>query len=345
MDELINAICKEIDLTAINKTESIDTIYFGGGTPSLLSINALECILSAVYRNFQVADDAEITLEANPDDINPGKLHQWKNSGINRLSVGIQSFLKEELLWMNRAHTADDSLRSINEIIKAGFTNFSIDLIYGSPLLSNADWKKNVAIVMEKNIPHISCYALTVEPSTALFKMIAQNKKVPIDSEKQAAQFLLLMQWMECAGYLHYEISNFCKPGMQSKHNSSYWQGKKYFGFGPSAHSFDGEKRKWNISNNSLYMQSLQKDTIPFEEETLTVTQRLNEYIMTTLRTAEGIDLDFVREQFGNEYSNKLNEESRKWKEGGKIKPSPSKLILTREGKLFADGIAADLFF
>ena len=342
---MINALCKEIDLTPVGKTETVDTIYFGGGTPSLLSIKELELIFLALHKKFSIKPHAEITLEANPDDITPEKLNQWKNTSINRLSVGIQSFVEAELQWMNRAHTAGDSLRCIDEIQAAGFNNFSVDLIYGSPLLSNDEWKKNVAIVIEKNIPHISCYALTVEPATALYKMNAQNKKAPVDAEKQAAQFLLLMQWMEAAGYQHYEISNFCKPGMQGKHNSSYWQGKKYYGFGPSAHSFDGEKRKWNIANNALYTQSIQKDIIPYEEETLTATQQLNEYIMTALRTMEGIDLGFVGQRFGKENSNKLQIASDKWKAGKKMEDFDSKLILTREGKLFADGIAADLFF
>ncbi len=344
-DELINALCKEIGLAPADKTETIDTVYFGGGTPSLLSIKELELIFSALNKKFSMSNNIEITLEANPDDINPEKLTQWKNTGISRLSVGIQSFVEDELKWMNRAHTAGDSVRCINEIQEAGFANFSVDLIYGSPLLDNNNWKKNVDIIIKKNIPHISCYALTVEPATALYKMIAQHKKAPVDAEKQAVQFLLLMDWMEASGYEHYEISNFAKPGMHSKHNSSYWKGKKYVGFGPSAHSFDGEKRKWNISSNAGYMQSIQKGIIPFEEETLTITQQINEYIMVSLRTMEGIDLDFLKKHFGKKCMDKLQAASVKWQIGKRIRQVDSKLILTRQGKLFADGIAADLFF
>ena len=356
-DELIAALAKEILLTQttpattsiisplIIDKEEIETVYFGGGTPSILSIGDLEILFAALQERFVFKDSIEITLEANPDDITPQKLALWKQAGINRLSVGIQSFIEEELVWMNRAHTAAESLKCIDEIKEAGFTDFSVDLIYGSPLLSTEDWKRNVDMVIAKNIPHISCYALTVEPATALDKMITQHKKAPVDAEKQAEQFLLLMQWMQAAGYEHYEISNFAKPTMRSKHNSSYWLGKKYYGFGPAAHAFDGKRRQWNIANNALYIQSLKNNVLPFEEEILTPTQQLNEYIMTSLRTMEGLDLNFVKEKFGDKKVIDLKAGSEKWKAGGKIFTADEKIILTREGKLFADGIAADLFF
>lgn len=359
-DELIASLIKEIHLTATSSTntnisntlinikeekEEIETIYFGGGTPSILNITDLQLLFIALQKKFIFRPGIEITLEANPDDITPAKLISWKQAGINRLSVGIQSFIEEELVWMNRAHTATESLQCIDEIKQAGFTNFSVDLIYGSPLLSNEDWKKNVATIIEKNIPHISCYALTVEPKTALDKMIAQHKRPPVDAEKQAHQFLLLIEWLQAAGYEHYEISNFAKPGMRSKHNSSYWKGKKYYGFGPSAHSFDGIRRRWNISNNALYVQFLKNNTIPFEEEILTGTQQLNEYIMTSLRTMEGLNLTTVEERFGKKISRDLKSASEKWKAGDKLLLEDEKIILTKEGKLFADGIAADLFF
>jgi oxygen-independent coproporphyrinogen-3 oxidase len=246
---------------------------------------------------------------------------------------------------MNRAHNAAESLLCIDKIKEAGFTNFSVDLIYGSPLLSDADWKRNVDIVIENKIPHISCYALTVEPKTALDKMIAQHKKEPVDAEKQARQFLLLMDWMKQAGYEHYEISNFSKPGLRSKHNSSYWSGESYYAFGPAAHAFDGKSRRWNVANNALYIQSLQKGIIPFEEETLTETQQLNEYIMTSLRTMEGLDLNFVSKIYGEEKRIEILKAASKYKTTGKLKFVNQYLILTRAGKLFADGIAADLFF
>ena len=345
-EQLINALVKEIEISPyLLSNEIIDTIYFGGGTPSILTSDDLRLIFEALHKKFSINPSAEITLEANPDDISTEKLNGWKSIGINRLSIGIQSFLEEELVWMNRAHTATDSLACIDNVINAGFTNFSIDLIYGSPLLTNDDWERNVAIVIEKNIPHISCYALTVEPKTALDKMIAAKKKAPVNAEKQAEQFLLLMDWMQHAGYEHYEISNFAKPGMRSQHNSSYWQRKKYYGFGPSAHSFDGIKRKWNIANNNLYIESLNKNIISFEGEVLTETQQLNEYIMTSLRTIEGLDLGFVSKKFGEAASNKLQTLSKKYIDTSRLKNQDSKLILTNEGKLFADGIGADLFF
>ena len=343
MEKNIEKISAEVD------KEIINTLYFGGGTPSILGIDDLKIIFDALHKRFVFATGIEITLEANPDDITNLKLQEWKTIGINRLSVGIQSFIEEELKWMNRAHTAADSLICIDKITAAGFTNFSVDLIYGSPLLSDDDWKRNVQTVIEKNIPHISCYALTVEPKTALDKMIALKKKAPVDAEKQARQFLLLMDWMSEAGYEHYEISNFAKPGLRSKHNSSYWSGASYYGFGPSAHSYfpqgDSPKRRWNIANNALYIQSLQKNIIPFEEEILTATQQLNEYIMTALRTIEGIDTKYISTKYGEIASCQIQDASSKYKETGKLKIENEKIILTKEGKLFADGIAADLFF
>jgi oxygen-independent coproporphyrinogen-3 oxidase len=361
---MMEAIVKEIELTISSRphpilpprgremekmeakkdVEVISTLYFGGGTPSILSNDDLKLIFDTLHKRFVFADDIEITLETNPDDITDLKLQEWRTVGINRLSVGIQSFVEEELKWMNRAHTAAESLQCIDKIKDTGFNNFSVDLIYGSPILSDDEWKRNVETVIQKNIPHISCYALTVEPKTTLDKMIALHKKEPVDAEKQARQFLLLMDWMEQAGYEHYEISNFAKPGLRSRHNSSYWMGESYYAFGPAAHSFDGRNRRWNIANNPLYIQSLQKDMIPFEEETLTEVQQLNEYIMTSLRTTEGLDLEHVGEKFGNEKSKQIELGSRKYKSTGKLKIENRKIILTKEGKLFADGIAADLF-
>lgn len=343
---MVEAICREISITPIAKErEVISTLYFGGGTPSILNAGDLKQIFIALHNRFVFADDIEITLEANPDDITDEKLRQWKLLGVNRLSVGIQSFLEEELTWMNRVHSAAESLICIDKIKAADITNFSVDLIYGSPILSDTDWKKNVDLVIEKNIPHISCYALTVEPKTALDKMIALHKKEPVNAEKQSRQFLLLMDWMKAAGYEHYEISNFAKPGLRSRHNSSYWSGESYYAFGPAAHGFNGKSRRWNVANNSLYIQSLQKNIIPFEEEVLTVTQQLNEYIMTSLRTMEGLNLDYVVRNFGENLSNKLQAASCKYESTGKLKIENNKIILTNEGKLFADGIAADLFF
>ncbi len=345
-NDFIQALLKEILLQKnYMQEEQITTIYFGGGTPSLLEKEDLLQIFDQLHSSFNIAPQAEITLEANPDDITTSRLADWKKTGINRLSIGIQSFFEEDLTWMNRAHNAQQAKTCIALARQAGFYNLSIDLIYGTPGLTDEKWQENVAAALAFDIPHLSCYALTVEPGTALQKMIIQHKKEDVDAEKQARHFLLLMDWLQEAGYEHYEISNFAKPGYRSKHNSSYWAGKKYLGLGPSAHSFDGISRQWNIANNALYIQSLNRDNIPFEEETLTATQRLNEYIMTSLRTQEGLDLSYIEKTFGKKVGQQLQKNSQKIIEGQKLVYNESLLQLTREGKLFADGIAADLFF
>ena len=345
-EKIITALVKEISLPQdfIN-TKNIDTVYFGGGTPSLLSETDLEQIFTALKNNFTLANDVEITLEANPDDINKTQLALWKSFGINRLSVGLQSFDEAELKWMNRAHNASQSLQSIDEILAAGFTNFSVDLIYGSPLQTNEILKNNFEIIAQKNIPHISCYALTVENGTILNKQIKAQKSLDVDTEKQAAQFQLLLELMEKHGYEQYEISNFSKPNYRSKHNSSYWQGKPYFGFGPSAHSYDGfARRRWNVGNNSLYIQALEKNIIPYEEEILTKTQQLNEYIMTAIRTSEGINIKKITSDFGEEISTKIILDAEKYLADEKIIITEKNITLTKKGKFFADGIAAELF-
>jgi oxygen-independent coproporphyrinogen III oxidase len=268
-DAITKAIVTEIELSNdFIDDKNIETIYFGGGTPSLLNVSEIALLFSAIRKKFIVASYAEITLEANPDDITLTTLQNWMSFGVNRLSVGLQSFNEAELKWMNRAHNAAQSVACLNDIEKAGIKNYSVDLIYGSPLQSNNDLRKNFELIASRNIPHISCYALTVENNTALNKLIKENKSPKVDTEKQAEQFQLLLQMMEANGYEQYEISNFSKKGHRSKHNSSYWQGKPYFGFGPSAHSFNGfNKRRWNIANNSLYLQSLKNNAIPYEEE------------------------------------------------------------------------------
>ncbi len=328
-----------------NADEKIETIYIGGGTPSLLSFGELKLLLNSIYKKFSVANDAEITLEANPDDITKTILNEWLKLGINRLSVGLQSFNDVELKWMNRAHNAAASLQCIDDIKAAGMHNFSVDLIFGSPLQSNEDLKQNFDIIANKNVPHISCYALTVEPKTVLNKLINENKSEPMDTDKQAEQFLLLLDMMEKNRYDQYEISSFCKPGFRSRHNSSYWQGKAYYGFGPAAHSFDGiKKRKWNVASNSLYITALQQNNIPAEEEILTKEQQVNEYIMTALRTCEGIDIEKIENYFGLDNKRKILKKANKFILEKKLIYSNSTLCLTREGKFLADGIAASLF-
>jgi len=340
---LLAALLKETELQKdYLGNETVETIYFGGGTPSLLDIRDLRLEIEKLKSVFSLSANAEVTLEANPDDIDEEKLIGWKEIGINRLSIGIQSFFEEDLLWMNRAHNSQQAVSSLQSAIKH-FGNITIDLIYGHPLLTNEKWKQNVEKVIALNIPHISCYALTVEPKTPLDKLIKEKKKENVQQEKQAEQFLLLMQWLEEAGYEHYEISNFAKHGSRSKHNSSYWQGKKYLGLGPSAHSFHGESRQWNISNNNIYIESILKNEIPFEKETLTDTQKANEYIMTSLRTIEGLDMGKISLEFGVR-SSELLSNSLKFIEEGKLFEENNFLKLTKEGKLFADGIAAELF-
>lgn len=343
-DEMVNAIVKETGLQKdYTGRETIETIYFGGGTPSLLDIEDLALILEKTRLIFPVTADAEITLETNPDDITEEKLAGWKQAGINRLSIGIQSFFDEDLRWMNRAHTVQQATDNL-QLATTWFDNITIDLIYGIPGLTDEKWKQNVDMAISLNIPHLSCYALTVEPKTPLDKMIRLHKSENINPDKQSGQFLLLMQWMEEAGYEHYEISNFAKPGRRSRHNSSYWQGKKYLGLGPSAHSFNGNERQWNVSNNSIYITAVQKGELSFEREELTAVQKLNEYIMTALRTLEGINLRVLASSFGINRQDMLLKAQR-FTNSGLMRIEDDSLALTREGKLLADGIAADLFF
>lgn len=344
-NDFTGALLKEIALQQnYLQGHIIETVYFGGGTPSLLGQPTLDAILGQVRRSFAIHPDAEYTLEANPDDITPAALSAWKQAGINRLSIGIQSFFEEDLQWMNRAHNAQQADSCIRLAQEAGFHNLTIDLIYGTPGLTDDRWRENVQKALALNIPHLSCYALTVEPGTALQKMITQHKKETVDDEKQARHFMLLMQWMQDAGYEHYEISNFARPGFRSRHNTSYWQGKPYLGLGPSAHSFNGAARQWNIANNALYIQSLQNDIVPFEAEQLSAAQRLNEYIMIALRTAEGIDLNRLEQQFGPAARNAVQASLQPYLQNDRCLLIEERIILTKEGKLFADGIAADLF-
>lgn len=342
------ALLKEIELQSTNnylQNQPVETLYFGGGTPSLLLNDEIKLITEQLHRYFSIAKDAEFTLEANPDDISNEKLSGWKNTGINRLSIGIQSLFEEDLQWMNRSHTAAHAKKVIEQSRDAGFEHFTVDLIYGTPGLTDDKWKQNLDWVVQQNITHLSCYALTVEEITPLEKQIRQHKKVNTNAEQQSRQFIQLMDYAEQAGFEHYEISNFAKPGHRSKHNSSYWKGVSYLGLGPSAHSFNGNSRQWNVSNNQQYIQSLQQNNIPIEKEELTSTQKLNEYIMTSLRLMEGCDLNKVKEAFGNEQADQLKKEALSFILKDWLKEENDHLILTREGKLFADRIASDLFF
>ncbi|MEO7316536.1 MAG: radical SAM family heme chaperone HemW [Ginsengibacter sp.] len=352
-NEMIGSLLFEIEIRSksdqrnisiIDPGEEISTIYFGGGTPSLLSYQELEKILSNIHSKYTVSQDAEITLEANPDDINIEKLKEWKLAGINRLSIGIQSFIERDLVWMNRAHNSTQALQCIQQAREAGIPNFSIDLIFGTPGLTNEEWEKNVQTVIDLDVPHIACYALTVEPKTALDKMIHLKKKENVDNDLQAEQYSILMRMMQDAGYEHYEISNFAKPGFRSRHNSSYWEGEKYIGIGPSAHSYDGKSRQWNVANNTLYIKSLRNNEIPLEIESLSDSQKLNEYVMVSLRTMEGMDLQFVEEKFSKEERDRIETVLENKLTKGTIRKNGNKIILTDEGKLLADAISVKLF-
>ena len=342
--ELVDAIIKEIDLQKdFLQGESITTIYFGGGTPSLLSIGEGAALLDKIRQVYFVEQGAEITLEANPDDFTKKNLVAWKSMGINRLSIGIQSFFEEDLAWMNRAHSAKEAIDNL-QLAKNEFDNISIDLIYGSPLLTDEQWEKNVATALSYQVQHLSCYALTVEEKTPLHKQILSQKKQDIDADKQARQFLLLMKWLRQAGYEHYEVSNFAKPGFRSRHNSSYWQGKKYLGLGPSAHSYDGIVRKWNVANNTKYINAIEKGIVENETEVLTEIQKLNEYIMISLRTMEGMDLEKIRSIWGEDKITAMEKKLSILKKSNLLHQKDSIIQLTDEGMLMADGIASDLF-
>jgi len=344
-NEFLAALLKEIDLRkSWLGGEKIETIYFGGGTPSLFSSEEIKLILDKLRGSFEITQDLEFTLEANPDDLTIDLLSGLKDSGINRLSIGIQSFFEEDLRWMNRAHSAEQAMECIQNAREVGFSNLSIDLIYGSPTLTDDKWKQNVDLAIELKIPHLSCYALTVEPRTALDSMIKKNKVQDIDPDIQARQFLQLINWLGDAGYEHYEISNFSMPGKRSRHNSSYWQGKKYLGLGPSAHSFNGHIREWNVSNNAIYAKSILDGIIPSSSEELTSTQQLNEYIMTSIRTSEGTNLEIIRERFGENAAAETGKKTDQYIKRELAFQKDKSIILTTEGKLFADRIAAELF-
>ncbi len=343
--ELVDMLCKELELRKEEfPGKEVQTIYFGGGTPSLLNAGELKQIFDTIYSNFQVSDDAEITLEANPDDLTREKLELLKASKINRLSIGVQSFFEEDLKLMNRAHNAAEALDSI-QMAKEYFDNISIDLIYGIPDMSEQRWKRNIEIALELGLPHFSCYALTVEPNTALKKFIEKGIIKPVDDELAKAHFEILIQTLKEAGFVHYEFSNFGKPGYFSQNNTAYWMGKPYLGIGPSAHSYDGETRKWNINNNTLYIKSLEQGAISSEEEKLSVKDKYNEYVMTRLRTMWGVSLDEVELNFGEKYRNYLLEQAKQHLEDGLLNNEKGRLHVSEKGKFLSDGIAADLFF
>ncbi len=340
---LVGALCDEMDLRKDEMEGKIETIYLGGGTPSLLDKQELDLVFDAVYDYFEVINDPEITLEANPDDLTEEKLKQLSQSKINRLSIGIQSFFDEDLKLMNRAHNSVEAFKSL-KMAKAYFDNISIDLIYGIPGLSNTRWRENLNRAIELNIPHISSYALTVEPNTALKKFIEKGWIKPVEDDLAQAHFEIMLACMQTAGFKNYEFSNFGKAGYFSKNNTAYWTGKSYLGIGPSAHSFDGNRRSWNINNNSIYINKIAKKELPIERETLSMTDKYNEYVMTGLRTVWGVSLKRVEKDFGVTYRQYLLKQAQKHLEEHLLFLDGETLLVTHKGKFLSDGIASDLF-
>ena len=343
-EEIVLALIREIQLRKNEfHGEIIETIYFGGGTPSVLTNAEILSLIEAVYENFEVIENPEITLEANPDDLSEERIIALSKTPINRLSIGIQSFFEDDLKLMNRAHNSDEAQKSL-AIATKYFDNISVDLIYGIPGLTNEMWLENIETALRFGIPHISSYALTVEPKTALHKLIQTGKIAEPKDDVAQDHFEILVRTLTDNGFIHYELSNFGKPDYFSQNNSSYWLGKKYLGIGPSAHSFDGKSRSWNIANNMLYLKSISADKLPHEIEILTQQDRYNEYVMTGLRTIWGVSLERIEKEFGKDYLNYLLNQADKFLIDGLLSIAENVMTTTAKGKFLADGIASDLF-
>jgi len=343
-DAMVLALAKEIEMRKSEfQDEVVETIYFGGGTPSILEISDLKLLIDTVYSNYKVVENPEITVEANPDDLSKERIIELSNNKVNRLSIGIQSFYEDDLKMMNRAHNSAEAKECL-EFATQYFDNISIDLIYGIPEMSNGKWEQNIETALSFNVPHISSYALTVEPKTALHSFIQKGIIEQPDDEVASAHFQILVDKLAEHDFIHYELSNFAKENYFSKNNSSYWLGKKYIGIGPSAHSYDGEKRGWNVSNNALYLKAIDENKLPIETEILSKTDRYNEYIMTGLRTIWGVSLDRIEKEFGQTYLNYLNQQASKYIEDHMLFVDENILRTTKKGKFLSDGIASDLF-
>lgn len=343
--EVIQAMHSELELQKGHLAGApIETIYFGGGTPSILSSSEIQKFIDHISALHWVSASAEITLEANPDDLDEQQVRALRQTSINRFSIGVQSFYEEDLRWMNRAHTASEADGAVKRVQDAGFENITLDLIYGYPLLSDQKWASNIAKVIELGVPHLSAYAMTVEHRTALAHFIKKGKQPDMDDHQSSSQFLALIAALTETGFDHYEISNFAKPGFYSRHNTSYWKGVSYLGIGPSAHSFNGTERRWNIANNARYMESLSKGLIAAERETLTRKDRVNEYIMTSLRTMWGMDLLKIEKEFGHHYRLQVEHQLEEFAKKGWLDIADNIVTLSLQGKLFADHIAASLF-
>ncbi len=352
--DLVNAICEELRLRKNELTGKVKTIYFGGGTPSLLTSEELQQIFTAIQTNYTISENPEITLEANPDDLidvglsavedlKPTKLAILKKAGINRLSIGIQSFFEEDLKLMNRAHNASEALNCIKEA-KKHFQNISIDLIYGIPGMTKERWIKNLKLALELDVPHLSCYALTVEPKTALKKFIDKGIVPPVDEEAAKQHYEILLEVTEKAGYDNYEFSNFGKSGFESRNNTAYWEGKPYLGIGPSAHGYNGKSRSWNVANNTKYIKSIAAGELPLESEILSNEDKYNEYIMTGLRTKKGVSLNKIETEFGKEFLEYLMKQAANPLKNELLILEEESLKISKEAKFLGDGIASDLF-
>ena len=340
---MVDALCAEIELRKEEIDDEIQTIYFGGGTPSLLTSEEIERIIDEVRLHYQVTQYPEVTLEANPDDLSESVITNLAESSVNRLSIGIQSFFEEDLKLMNRAHNAEEALRSI-ELTKANFDNYSIDLIYGIPEMTEERWLQNLRKALAFDVPHISCYALTVEPKTALKKFIEKGIVAPVDDEMAQKHHDILVAETEKKGLDNYEFSNFGKPGFYSENNMAYWHGETYLGIGPSAHSYNGTSRSWNVANNAKYMAAIEEHSLPLEREVLSQVDRYNEYVMTRLRTMWGISLQEVEEYFGSDYQEYLLKQAENHISQELLLLDEDFLIVTKKGKFLSDGIASDLF-
>ncbi|AZI24447.1 radical SAM family heme chaperone HemW [Pedobacter sp. G11] len=343
-DEMVEAICKEIKMKKNRIPGQVGSIYFGGGTPSILSQAALQKIFDTITQNYQIDSNAEITMEANPDDLTAQKLKELKQLPVNRFSVGIQSFFDEDLTWMNRAHHASEGENAIKRSQDAGFENLTLDLIYGYPLLTDTKWLSNIDKAIELNVPHISAYALTVEPRTALAHAIKTRKQIPVNDHQSAEQFVILMNKLTASEFDHYEISNFAKPNCYAIHNTNYWRGINYIGIGPSAHGFDGQNRYMNPANNAMYIDALERNKLPEVIETLSIEDSFNEYMMTSLRTMWGIDLTKIANDFGKDFFEETMQNLRGFEDKDWLILEKDTIKLSQNGKLFADHIAAELF-
>ena len=343
---MVSSIEKELVLNAdYLQNQPIETIYFGGGTPSVLSAFELNEIISTIDKHYNAKSVKEITIEANPDDLTPDYLKSiFEQTSINRLSIGVQSFKETDLKWMNRAHNAHQAHESIENALKIGFKHLSVDLIYGLPQSSSLDWLKNLETLAQFDVEHASCYALTVEGNTALHHAIENKKLPPVKDETMVRDFNLLMQFMPEHGFEQYEISNFARQGAYAHHNSNYWLGAWYLGVGPSAHSFNGSSRQWNIANNASYIKSLEGDILPFLKEELTLTNKYNEYVMTRLRTRWGCTETEIYEKFGKESSQNFIQNITPFISNNWVKIEGGVYTLTNNGKLHADLISSDLF-